>query len=107
MMSKNGRFNVAYDKEHGCTVVEIPYKGNATSPLYLPDEGKLQQVEEALNKPTIKSWKKLFHYQSIDLKIPKFSISATLISKRSSQKWGVTECFQIGLIFPELWNHLH
>ncbi|KAG8449076.1 hypothetical protein GDO86_015939 [Hymenochirus boettgeri] len=93
MMSKNGRFNVAYDKEHGCTVVEIPYKGNATSLFILPDEGKLQQVEEALNKPTIKSWKKLFHYQSIDLKIPKFSISATLDLKEELTKMGVTDVF--------------
>ncbi|KAG8449078.1 hypothetical protein GDO86_015941 [Hymenochirus boettgeri] len=93
MMHKNGRFNVAYDKELGCTVVEIPYQGNATAIFILPDEGKLQHVEEVLDPSTVKSWKKLFHYQFIDLNIPKFSVSATLDLKAELEKMGVTDLF--------------
>ncbi|XP_002936109.1 alpha-1-antitrypsin isoform X2 [Xenopus tropicalis] len=93
MMRRNGMYNVAFDEKLGCTVVQIPYKGNATALFILPDEGKLRQVEEALEKSTIMSWKKQFRYQSIELTIPKFSIMATLDLIEELKKFGVTDVF--------------
>ncbi|KAM4690568.1 uncharacterized protein WCC33_017971 [Rhinophrynus dorsalis] len=93
MMRRNGMYNVAFDNELGCTVVEIPYKGNATSLFILPDEGKLEQVQAALEKRTIMRWKKLFYWRSVDLTIPKFSVSATLDLQKELTKMGVTDVF--------------
>ncbi|NP_001080271.1 serpin peptidase inhibitor, clade A (alpha-1 antiproteinase, antitrypsin), member 1 S homeolog precursor [Xenopus laevis] len=93
MMRRNGMYNVAFDDKLGCTVVQIPYKGNATSLFILPDEGKLKQVEEALEKSTIMSWKKLFGYRSVDLTIPKFSVSAELDLVEVFKKFGVKDVF--------------
>ncbi|OCT68278.1 hypothetical protein XELAEV_18039576mg [Xenopus laevis] len=93
MMRRTGMYNVAFDRKLGCTVVQIPYKGNASALFILPDEGKLKQVEAALEKPTIMSWKKLFRYQSVRLSIPKFSISAELDLIEVFKKLGVTDVF--------------
>ncbi|OCT68277.1 hypothetical protein XELAEV_18039575mg [Xenopus laevis] len=96
MMHKNGMYNVAYDDQLGCTVVLMPYKGNATALFILPDEGKLRQVEEALETPVVKSWRKIFRRRSVNLTLPKFSISATLDLVKELTKLGVTDVFSDG-----------
>uniref|UniRef100_A0A6I8RLG8 Serine (or cysteine) proteinase inhibitor, clade A, member 3K n=1 Tax=Xenopus tropicalis TaxID=8364 RepID=A0A6I8RLG8_XENTR len=93
MMHRNGMYNVAFDEKLGCTVVQIPYKGNATALFILPDEGKLRQVEEALEKAVVKSWKKLFRKQFVQLTLPKLSISATTDLVKELSKLGVTDVF--------------
>ncbi|MEE6526147.1 hypothetical protein FKM82_026594, partial [Ascaphus truei] len=50
MMHRTGMYNVAYDGELACVVVEIPYKGNASALFILPDQGKMKQVEEGFQK---------------------------------------------------------
>ncbi|KAM4664265.1 alpha-1-antitrypsin-like [Discoglossus pictus] len=93
MMYRNGYYRWAYDKELGCTVVQIPYKGNASAWFILPDQGKLKQVEESLQRQTLKSWKKSLSGSRIDLYLPKFSISTTLDLKSELAKLGVTDVF--------------
>ncbi|XP_053553488.1 alpha-1-antitrypsin-like protein GS55-MS [Bombina bombina] len=93
MMYRHGYYNVLIDEKLGCTVVELPYKGNASALFILPDQGKLNQVEEALQKSTLKNWKKSMRESSIDLWIPKFSISASLDLIPELRKLGVTDIF--------------
>ncbi|XP_053553483.1 alpha-1-antitrypsin [Bombina bombina] len=93
MMFRNGRYRVVHDRDLGCHVVEIPYKGNASAWFILPDEGKFKAVEEALGKPTSKKWLNDFSSWLIKLWIPKFSISTTLDLVPEFKKLGVTDLF--------------
>ncbi|XP_067387491.1 alpha-1-antitrypsin-like, partial [Emydura macquarii macquarii] len=61
MMYRNQYYNTHYDEELSCWVVEIPYKGNAAAYFILPDEGKIEQVEDALLKETVDKWTKSLH----------------------------------------------
>ncbi|CAM5151876.1 unnamed protein product [Natator depressus] len=93
MMSSNKRYNTHHDEELSCWVVEIPYKGNAAAIFILPDEGKMEQVEDALLKKTVTKWTKSLQERKIDLYIPAFSVSGTYDVKELFEKMGVVDVF--------------
>ncbi|XP_010010307.1 PREDICTED: alpha-1-antitrypsin-like [Nestor notabilis] len=93
MMHQNKGFNIHRDENLSCWVVEIPYKGNATSLFILPDEGTMQQVEDALLKETVYNWMQSLKKRKIYLDLPKFSISSAYDVKSLFEKMGVTELF--------------
>uniref|UniRef100_A0A8B9FUE9 Serpin domain-containing protein n=1 Tax=Amazona collaria TaxID=241587 RepID=A0A8B9FUE9_9PSIT len=93
MMHQKKRFNIHRDENLSCWIVEIPYKGNATSLFILPDEGTMQQVEDALLKETVYNWMQSLENRKIYLDLPKFSISSTYDVKSLFEKMGVTELF--------------
>uniref|UniRef100_A0A8C0J1K4 Serpin domain-containing protein n=1 Tax=Chelonoidis abingdonii TaxID=106734 RepID=A0A8C0J1K4_CHEAB len=85
--------NFKYRLELSCWVVEIPYKGNAAALFILPDEGKMQQVEDALLKETLFKWTKSLQQKEIYLYIPVFSVSGTYNVKELFEKMGVIDVF--------------
>ncbi|NWU88635.1 A1AT protein, partial [Upupa epops] len=93
MMHQSKPFNIHRDEKLSCWVVEIPYKGNATAFFILPDEGAMNQVEDALQKETLSNWVESFKKRKIYLDLPKFSISASYDVKSLLEKMGVTEVF--------------
>ncbi|NXC11770.1 A1AT antiproteinase, partial [Orthonyx spaldingii] len=93
MMHQNNNFNVHRDEKLSCWVVEIPYKGNVTSLFVLPDEGTMEQVEDALLKETVSKWLRSLEKRKIYLDLPKFSVSGSYDVKRLFEKMGVTEVF--------------
>ncbi|NWX47840.1 A1AT antiproteinase, partial [Steatornis caripensis] len=93
MMHQNKAFNIHRDEKLSCWVVEIPYKGNATSLFVLPDEGAMKQVEDALLKETVSNWMQSLGKRKIYLDLPKFSISGSYDVKSLFEKMGVTEVF--------------
>ncbi|XP_053553482.1 alpha-1-antitrypsin [Bombina bombina] len=93
MMYRSSYYKVVHDRDLGCTVVELLYKGNASAWFILPEEGKLNAVVEDLGKPTIIKWIKNFHRGYIELRIPKFTISTTLDLIPELSKFGVTDLF--------------
>ncbi|NXN94741.1 A1AT2 antiproteinase, partial [Rhinopomastus cyanomelas] len=93
MMHQSKSFNIHRDEKLSCWVVEIPYKGNTTSFFILPDEGEINQVEDALQKETLFNWMQSFKKRKIYLDLPKFSISASYDVKSLFEKMGVTEVF--------------
>ncbi|KFQ70390.1 Alpha-1-antiproteinase, partial [Phaethon lepturus] len=93
MMHQNKVFNIHRDEKLSCWVVEIPYKGNATSLFVLPDEGTMKQVEDALLKETVSNWMQSLEKRKIYLYLPKFSISGCYDVKSLFKKMGVTEVF--------------
>ncbi|XP_038261840.1 alpha-1-antitrypsin-like [Dermochelys coriacea] len=93
MMSSNKRYNTHHDEELSCWVVEIPYKGNAAAIFILPDEGKMEQVENALLKETMTKWTKSLQQRKIELYIPAFSVSGTYDVRELFQKMGVVDVF--------------
>ncbi|KAM4012924.1 serpin A3-6-like [Anomaloglossus baeobatrachus] len=58
MMSNPGVYNLHQDKEHSCTVIELPYKSQVSMLLIVPDHGKIHDVEEALSMDVITGWRK-------------------------------------------------
>ncbi|KAG8561797.1 hypothetical protein GDO81_015481 [Engystomops pustulosus] len=53
MMKREGVYPVAFFDDLGCTVVKIPYKGNASAIFIIPNEGKLQDVEKAFQEGSL------------------------------------------------------
>uniref|UniRef100_A0A8C0QN75 Serpin domain-containing protein n=1 Tax=Chelonoidis abingdonii TaxID=106734 RepID=A0A8C0QN75_CHEAB len=56
MMHRMGRFDLHFDTELSCTVVQLYYNGSATAFFILPNKGKMKQVEDALWKETVSRW---------------------------------------------------
>ncbi|NXG74253.1 A1AT protein, partial [Baryphthengus martii] len=93
MMHQSKVFNIHRDEKLSYWVVEIPYKGNASAIFVLPDEGKMKQVEDSLEKQTVSNWIESFKKRKIYLDLPKFSISGSYDVKSLFEKMGVTEVF--------------
>uniref|UniRef100_A0A8C3SHM3 Serpin domain-containing protein n=1 Tax=Chelydra serpentina TaxID=8475 RepID=A0A8C3SHM3_CHESE len=93
MMSSKKRYNTHHDELLSCWVVEIPYKGNAAAIFILPDEGKMEQVEDALLKETVSKWTKSLQQREIYLYIPTFSVSGSYDVKELFEKMGVVDVF--------------
>uniref|UniRef100_A0A8C0J2Y7 Serpin domain-containing protein n=1 Tax=Chelonoidis abingdonii TaxID=106734 RepID=A0A8C0J2Y7_CHEAB len=93
MMHRMGRFDLHFDTELSCTVVQLYYNGSATAFFILPNKGKMKQVEDALWKETVSRWSNALHLSSANLYIPKFSISATYDLKNHLTKMGITDVF--------------
>lgn len=56
MMKRSGRYDFYQDAENHTTVIMLPYKGNTSMMIVLPDEGKMTEVEGFITKDVIKHW---------------------------------------------------
>ncbi|XP_061668322.1 alpha-1-antitrypsin homolog [Syngnathoides biaculeatus] len=93
MMARTGRYDLYYDDDNGTTVLMLPYKGNTSMMIILPDEGKMKSVEGSINKNYIKHWHDSIYRQSVDVFLPKFSISATAALDSTLKEMGITAAF--------------
>ncbi|XP_042310758.1 alpha-1-antiproteinase-like [Sceloporus undulatus] len=93
MMFQRNYYKFLHDDNLNCSVVEIPYKGDASALFILPDEGKMQHVEAGLVKEHLSKWEKTFKYAEVRLYIPKFSLSTSYDVKDLLQRLGVTHVF--------------
>lgn len=59
MMFQRGLYDMAYDSQLSCTILEIPYRGNITATFVLPDNGKLKLLEQGLQADIFAKWKSL------------------------------------------------
>ncbi|XP_040188204.1 alpha-1-antitrypsin-like protein CM55-MS [Rana temporaria] len=93
MMTIREKFLVAIVREMGCVVIDIPYKGNTSAILIVPDKGKLQDVEKALQNVSLQTWTKLMRPMEIFVTIPKFCAAATLNLKSELSEMGMKDVF--------------
>ncbi|NXI46082.1 A1AT2 antiproteinase, partial [Galbula dea] len=93
MMQSESDYDSYYDQDLSCEVVELPYQGTARALLILPDEGKMKQVEDALSKETVCKWDNKLVTRTLNLQLPKFSISGSYDVKRLFMEMGITEVF--------------
>lgn len=56
MMKRTGRFDFYQDSDNHTSVVMLPYKGNTSMMIVLPDKGKMNEVEGYINKEYIRHW---------------------------------------------------
>ncbi|XP_052391833.1 alpha-1-antitrypsin homolog [Carassius gibelio] len=93
MMKRTGRYEIYQDPVNQTTVMMVPYKGNTSMMIVLPEEEKMKEVEESISRHHLKSWHDKLFRSSVDLFMPKFSISATSELKGILQDMGVTDAF--------------
>ncbi|XP_034084580.1 alpha-1-antitrypsin homolog, partial [Gymnodraco acuticeps] len=67
-----GQWEEPFDANH----TQLPYKGNTSMMIVLPEEGKMKEVEGYISKDYVKHWHDSVIRRSVRLSLPKFSISA-------------------------------
>ncbi|XP_036986225.2 alpha-1-antichymotrypsin [Artibeus jamaicensis] len=94
MMSLEGlRTPYFRDEELACTVVELRYTSNDSMLLILPDQGKMKEVEAALLPETLTRWRGSLQTRSIDIFLPKFSVSSNYNLKDVLSQLGMRQVF--------------
>ncbi|XP_038582102.1 alpha-1-antitrypsin homolog [Micropterus salmoides] len=93
MMKRTGRYDFYQDDANHTTVIRLPYKGNTSMMIVLPDEGKMQEVEGYINKDYIRHWHDSLFRSSVVLSLPKFSISADASLDSTLKEMGITDAF--------------
>lgn len=56
MMKRTGRFDFYQDFDNHTTVIMLPYRGNTSMMIVLPDEDKMAEVEGYINKDHLRHW---------------------------------------------------
>lgn len=57
MMKRTGRYDFYHDFDNNTRVIMLPYKGNTSMMIVLPDEGKMSELEAKLDKRDLRSWR--------------------------------------------------
>ncbi|XP_063079387.1 alpha-1-antitrypsin homolog isoform X2 [Engraulis encrasicolus] len=93
MMQRTGRYDLYEDPDNFTTVLMLPYRGNASMMIVLPDEGKMKEVEGAICRHHLLHWHNSLFRSSVDVFLPKFSISANYPLKDVLTEMGMTRAF--------------
>ncbi|XP_077787631.1 alpha-1-antitrypsin-like [Podarcis muralis] len=93
MMIKDSTFKTYYDESLSCEVVQLPYKSGAVAFFILPDQGKLKQVEDGLNRDVLLKWMRSVRQQRIVLHLPKLMIRGRYDLIEILSRMGITELF--------------
>uniref|UniRef100_A0A8D0U8Y6 Serpin domain-containing protein n=1 Tax=Sus scrofa TaxID=9823 RepID=A0A8D0U8Y6_PIG len=82
-----------HDRHFPCTVLRVDYKGDATALFILPNQGKMDELEEVLTPEMLTRWRNLYFYKKIKLYIPKFTISGSYELDQILPKLGIIDLF--------------
>ncbi|KAJ8270035.1 hypothetical protein GJAV_G00109650 [Gymnothorax javanicus] len=93
MMSRMGHYSYYYDHENHTSVLMLPYKGNASMMVILPDEGKMAELEAVICRHHIEHWRDKLHSSVVDLQVPKFKASGSYSLKELLTEMGVVAAF--------------
>ncbi|XP_008835790.1 serpin A12 [Nannospalax galili] len=94
MMFHRGMYDMAYDSQLSCTILEMPYLGNITATFVLPDNGKLQLLEQGLQADIFAKWKSFLSKRVVDVWMPRIHISATYNLKKVLSRLGISKVFE-------------
>ncbi|XP_027010812.2 alpha-1-antitrypsin homolog isoform X2 [Tachysurus fulvidraco] len=75
------------------TIVQLPYIGNASMLIVLPAKGKMKEVEKQITSVQLRKWLDKCRVWSVDLYMPKFSISASASLGDSLKEMGIVDAF--------------
>ncbi|CAO2587226.1 unnamed protein product [Lemmus lemmus] len=93
MMSRLGMFDVHHCSTLSSWILLMDYLGNATAIFILPDDGKMQHLEQTLTKELVGKFLEHRHTRSANLHFPKLSISGTYNLKTALSSLGITQVF--------------
>lgn len=105
MMNREDEYYYILDQSISCTVVRVPYQGNATALFILPSEGRMQQVESGLNGRVLKNWLNTGTKSRFRLYLPKFSIEGTYQLEKILPKLGIRDAFTSHADLSGITNH--
>uniref|UniRef100_A0A8C2X2W4 Serpin peptidase inhibitor, clade A (alpha-1 antiproteinase, antitrypsin), member 1 n=1 Tax=Cyclopterus lumpus TaxID=8103 RepID=A0A8C2X2W4_CYCLU len=92
MMMRTGRYDFYHDDDNHTTVILLPYKGGNTSMMIvLPDEGKMKECPMSDN--ILSRRHVLVQVDSVNLFLPKFSISADACLGSTLTEMGMADAF--------------
>ncbi|KAK2856515.1 hypothetical protein Q5P01_005250 [Channa striata] len=94
MMKRTDHYHVYTDAANHTTVIKLPYKGNASMMIILPDEGKMKEVEGFISKEHMRNWHNSLSEKYVALQLPKFSISTEASLKQTLNEMGITDAFE-------------
>ncbi|KAJ8009398.1 hypothetical protein DPEC_G00088470 [Dallia pectoralis] len=93
MMRRTGRYELYRDQANFTTVVRLPYKGNASMLVILPDVDKMAHVEASINKDYLKYVHDKLFWSNRNIYMPKFSASTTYSLGDHLKELGVVNAF--------------
>ncbi|XP_037394142.1 alpha-1-antitrypsin homolog isoform X2 [Pygocentrus nattereri] len=93
MMNKESYYEYYRDRKNFSSIIMVPYKGNTSMMIVLPDEGKMQELEKNINKEHLKYWHDKLHGRYVELFLPKFSISASFSLADTLEEMGIVSAF--------------
>ncbi|XP_048218229.1 serpin A12 [Perognathus longimembris pacificus] len=94
MMFRSGMYDFAYDEQLACTILEMPYNGNITVTFILPDNGKMERLEEGLKVDIFSKWKSLLAKRVVDVFVPRLHLSGTYNLKKTLSELGISKVFE-------------
>ncbi|XP_023285821.1 alpha-1-antitrypsin homolog [Seriola lalandi dorsalis] len=94
MMTRTGDYKIYRDDRNQATVITVPYKGNASMMIVLPDEGKMMTVERHISKDSIKHWQASVSMAYVNLRLAKFSISVDASLDDTLKAMGITDAYE-------------
>ncbi|XP_004682086.1 PREDICTED: alpha-1-antitrypsin [Condylura cristata] len=93
MMKRLGMFNIQHCNKLQSWILLMDYVGNASAIFLLPDEGKMQHVEDTLSRESLSRFLEKRYARSASLHLPKLSISGSYNLKTLMAKMGITKVF--------------
>ncbi|NWI05148.1 ZPI inhibitor, partial [Tichodroma muraria] len=106
MMFKSDKINSTFDKNLRCTVMKIPYKGNAHMLLVIPEkEGDYISIEDHLTTELVESWLGNMKTRKVDISFPKFKLEQKYKMKKLLQGLGIKKLFTHSADLSHLTDH--
>ncbi|XP_030577401.1 alpha-1-antitrypsin homolog [Archocentrus centrarchus] len=93
MMKRSGRYDFFEDDKNHAIVFLLPYRGNTSMMIVLPNEGKMKEVEDNICKDHLRHWHDSLYRTSVNVGMPKFSISAEASLDDTLKEIGITDAF--------------
>ncbi|XP_036419116.1 alpha-1-antitrypsin homolog isoform X1 [Colossoma macropomum] len=93
MMRKETYYEYYRDRNNFTSIIMVPYKGDTSMMIVLPDEGKMQELEKNIDKDHLKYWHDKLYGRYVKLFMPKFSISASFSLADTLMEMGIVSAF--------------
>ncbi|NXK97876.1 ZPI inhibitor, partial [Formicarius rufipectus] len=94
MMFKSDKINSTFDENLRCTVIKIPYKGNAHMLIVIPEkEGDYISIEDHLSTELVESWLGNMKIRKVDISFPKFKLQQRYKMKKLLHALGIKNLF--------------
>ncbi|XP_069064341.1 protein Z-dependent protease inhibitor [Pleurodeles waltl] len=103
MMFKADEISSTVDKKLRCTVLKLPYRGNAAMLVVLPrEEGDYGSIEDNLTGDLVQSWLAKMETRKTFLFFPKFTLDHRYEMGKLLQELGIQDLFSGSANFTEL-----
>ncbi|XP_009081084.1 PREDICTED: protein Z-dependent protease inhibitor [Acanthisitta chloris] len=94
MMFKSDKINSTFDENLRCTVIKIPYRGNAYMLIVIPEkEGDYISLEDHLTTELVESWLGNMKIRKVDISFPKFKLEQKYKMKKLLYALGIKKLF--------------